>query len=318
MTLTLQDCDAHIRHTLRKAQDVVIPTPMLVRQTGNWISGLADWQFLIRPAVHLNKRGLITITGGTWTEATKTLTKASAFTSYVFLDGDQIHVTGGTGATIGFYTVASRTSANAIVLETSIGSAANGQTDIAATLELPSVKLPDDFAEIMALKPSESMVGTLNPITYEELIDLRAVQTTRTSPSEFYAITLYGNPPVNRLEIFPTPTSDVSNAYMLIYRAAWTFPADDDDDGETVPIEDTMEPLFLRALRAFARGYQEEDAASMSVRLAEIVGGVEWLSAVQADSSRRPSLGRLSGGAASKYLGQPKRWHRNDQVVSWP
>lgn len=76
----------------------------------------------------------IAITGGTWTDATKTLTKTGAFTNYVFKAGDRVRITGGTGATAGFYVVATRASADAITLTTSIGVGADGQTDIAGTL----------------------------------------------------------------------------------------------------------------------------------------------------------------------------------------
>jgi len=78
-----------------------------------------------------------TVTGATYTDATKTLTKTSAFTNYAFTaavaagyPGDKVVVTAGTGATLGVYTVASRTSADAITLVTSIGAGADGQTNI--------------------------------------------------------------------------------------------------------------------------------------------------------------------------------------------
>lgn len=76
----------------------------------------------------------LTITAATWTEATRTLTKTGLFAEYAFAAGDRVYISGGTGATAGTYLVESRTSANAIVLQTSIGAAANGQTDIAGTL----------------------------------------------------------------------------------------------------------------------------------------------------------------------------------------
>lgn len=73
----------------------------------------------------------ISVTGATWTEATKTITKTNAFSSYTFVEGDKITITGGTGATAGVYEIDSKTDASNIVLKTSIGSSADGQTDIA-------------------------------------------------------------------------------------------------------------------------------------------------------------------------------------------
>jgi len=73
------------------------------------------------------------ITGATWTELTSTLTKTGFFAGYTVKAGDVIEITGGTGANTGTYSVASKTSDNAIVLATSIGAGADGQVDIAAT-----------------------------------------------------------------------------------------------------------------------------------------------------------------------------------------
>lgn len=74
----------------------------------------------------------ISVTGATWHESTLTLEKTNAFASYTFVEGDKITVTAGTGADLGDYEIDSRTDDDNIVLKTSIGSAADGQTDIAA------------------------------------------------------------------------------------------------------------------------------------------------------------------------------------------
>lgn len=76
----------------------------------------------------------LTITGATWTQATRTLTKTGLFAEYTFAVGDRVIVASGTGATTGTYIVQSRTSANAIVLQTALGAGADGQTDIAGSL----------------------------------------------------------------------------------------------------------------------------------------------------------------------------------------
>ncbi len=62
-------------------------------------------------------------TTATWVESTKTLTKTGAFTNYTWTAGDRIYITGGTGVTVGFYEIASKTSNNAIVLSTSLSTA---------------------------------------------------------------------------------------------------------------------------------------------------------------------------------------------------
>lgn len=67
------------------------------------------------------RRVAMVIASGTWTFGTLTLTKTGAFASYTFRSGDQIYITGGTGHTAGWYTIASKTSADAIVLEANAG-----------------------------------------------------------------------------------------------------------------------------------------------------------------------------------------------------
>jgi hypothetical protein len=62
------------------------------------------------------------LSGATWNSGTSTLTKTGAFSGYTYAAGDTILIDGGTGITKGRYKVASKTSNDAIVLASSIGS----------------------------------------------------------------------------------------------------------------------------------------------------------------------------------------------------
>jgi hypothetical protein len=73
------------------------------------------------------------ITNATWTNGTLTMTKVGAFANYTWTSGDKISVTGGTGATVAVYTIASKVSSDAITLTATIGAPADGSTDIAFT-----------------------------------------------------------------------------------------------------------------------------------------------------------------------------------------
>ena len=66
----------------------------------------------------------------TWTASSLTLTQAGAFSSYTYVEGHMIAITGGTGATTGLYQVASKVDANSITLvaTTSVPGAKNGAT----------------------------------------------------------------------------------------------------------------------------------------------------------------------------------------------
>ena len=45
-----------------------------------------------------------------------------------------------------------------------------------------------------------------------------------------------------------------------------------------------MEPLYLQCVRAFTRGYEEEDIATTNARIAEVSNGPLFMTAVQRDS----------------------------------
>lgn len=65
-----------------------------------------------------------TLTNCSWDSGTKVLTKTGAFAAYVWQIGDTIYINGGTGIVAGSYYIASRSSNDAIVLESSIGATA--------------------------------------------------------------------------------------------------------------------------------------------------------------------------------------------------
>lgn len=92
--------------------------------TGDKASPTGIWDNLTDDPFGLGvrcQRQALSITGGSFTTATKTLTKAGAFASYTHQVGDKINVTGGTGVTPGYYAVASKTDSDSIVLADDIG-----------------------------------------------------------------------------------------------------------------------------------------------------------------------------------------------------
>lgn len=69
------------------------------------------------------------ISGGTWTAATRRLTKAGSFASYTLSTGDSIYITGGTGHTAGWYPIKSRIDNDTIELEEVTGLSASDNTN---------------------------------------------------------------------------------------------------------------------------------------------------------------------------------------------
>lgn len=296
MTLTALDCAAHIEHTLSGPMSMLSVLDV-VNQTGQHMVGMHQWMFLKRPSVRLAARASITLEGATWTESTKTLTKTGAFSSYTFLAGDQARVTDGTGATTGFYRIASKTSANAIVLETSIGSGADAQTDIDGTLTLSSCALPSDFGGILSIKAGVGLQDLVIPATLEEIENLRSDPISQTGSLYLAALAwgqlAVGGAPVPRLEIWPEPSAADAEKFRLSYRAAWQEVA---TEGQVLAIPTHVEALYVTLLRAFARGYEEEDQGTLSQRLAEIEVGPVFMAAKKYDGSQQRSYGPMRGG----------------------
>lgn len=96
------------------------------------------------------------------------------------------------------------------------------------------------------------------------------------------------------LEIYPTPDTDQMGTLALFYRA--TLPLVIDETSQ-IPLPTYMEPLFYELCRQFARGYNEEDEASLSVRLLEIESSTLFRRAVEQDRNLQFDYGPMQGQA---------------------
>lgn len=267
---------------------------------------------------HLDKRGAISVTGASWTEGSLKLTASGAFATYTFLEGDEFEVQSGTNATTGFYRIVARLDANSITLERSIGSSASA---VMGQMKLGGIALPTDFAEIIGMHPKQGIIAEIRPIGHEELLRLRTMSAVTVSPFHVFAcvygdvLTTGGGAPTPRMEIYPYPTTNDQGAFLLFYRKKWTTPTGDTD---AIAIPDWMEPLFIATIRATARGWEEEDTASVSKRLAEVKMSTQFMDASYYDGAMQPSQGMIEGGAAARYWGTNFRWHRTDVLVNVP
>lgn len=97
-----------------------------IQWTMNYVWNYKPWHFRKRQ-VTMNIE-TESVTGATWTESSKTLTQTGAFTNTRIAAGARVLLSGGTGIITGEYVIASRTSDDAIVLDTSISSAATDLT----------------------------------------------------------------------------------------------------------------------------------------------------------------------------------------------
>mgnify|MGYP003579071396 CR=1 FL=1 len=291
-----------VKHVLDHMEDTLgggsVPANLdavgILNQAGEHLHSMHAWRWAQGRSTLLSLRGTITGTDAAWTAASRTLTLASAFTDYTFVEGDEIQITGGSG-TEGFYEIESRTSANAIVLATSLS--ASNQTDIDFTIQPYSIDLPDDLRDIISIVRTDGTARHLTLTSLEEVLRVR--EDTGANDFHWYAAISYvGNPPTPILEIAPGAGSAVTGAFRMFYRARWQRLT---NDSTHVAIPEFCETLYLQIARAFARGYVREDQGSLDARLQEIQLGPVFLAAKRSDGSIQPSVGKLSGGGPASH-----------------
>ncbi len=304
MALNTQHLLAHIKDTLGGGS---IPGNIdewgILNQAGEHLHSMHPWRWAQGRTALLNLRGTITGTAATW-DGTSTLTLASAFTNYTFVDDDEIEITDGTGVTTGFYEVASRVSANAITLASDIGAAA---ADVSFTLQPYSIDLPDDTREIIAIQGTGTGSRSFH-VTLTSLAEvLRVREDSGPNDAHWYAAVSYvGTPPTPVLEIAPGSGTNVTGGLRMFYRARWARLS---TDSTAAAVPEFVEALLVQIVRAFARGYVREDQGSLDMRLAEIHAGPIFRAAVRSDGMLQGYNGVLKNGIS--------RWRQRRDYSDW-
>ena len=281
----------------------------ILNDAGEYYVGMHRWRHLERRQARLQMLGPDLLTNGNWVAATKTLTAAAGTPFVDTVAGDIFGATGGTGVTAGRYQIASVTSSAVVVLVSATLSAVDlANSDIAGTIEHLSVALPSDFGSIQALDMSNSLVRAMRPTTKAHLLELRSHGISLASWTFHYALSFraatgsVGGAPVPILEIYPAPNADDPEGFTLYYRAKWRRASTDSD---FVDVPEYAEPLFKQIVRAFTRGYEEEDVATMSQRLHEIENSPLYINAMRMDGHIMPDFGPIQNGAAETSLFEP-------------
>jgi hypothetical protein len=297
--LNLQVCRDVIEYEVGGPLEGPLETRELVDQAGHHLAAMASWKWLEGRQARLRTRAQINLTAATWTEATKRLTKAGAFAGYTQLDGDVLEDVTGTGAVDGTYEIVARIDDNTIELATSIGSAADGQTDIAATLPNDQVALPGDFdlQRITAWGVVGGLAGSLSLETAQSILDLRWARGRWTT--SFFALLTYVRSSqdgrvIPRLDVGPGVLTG-GEQFVIFYRAGWATP---EDDGDPLPLPKAgwLNALFLQVLKAFAMGQEESEKMGLDDRLALVQRGMTFQLALQRDQSIQAQYGSIGGG----------------------
>lgn len=167
------------------------------------------------------------------------------------------------------------------------------------------IELPADFGEARSL----TSANTADTI-YFQWVDAGRLAAMRGSAftseyGAYFGTVMYpsvSGVPKPRLELYPTPSTSEADVFTLTYRKGWVTPS---GDRGVFPIPKFMHTLFIQIVRAFARGYEEEDQASLQERLAEIEASTVFANALKRDGQVQPNLGPLP--ARMNSGGYPRR-----------
>lgn len=225
MTLTVENCEKHLFHTLGGPLPPGLPVVEVINDTGQWLAQARQWKWLER-----------------------------ASTTMSLVDGQDY------------------------------------------------LDLPTDLQTILSVEMTNSLTNSMHLTSFEELVRLR---TSSISTSFGYWGAVYyptqtspaAAPGGPRLAIYPTPAANETGAITIFYRARWTSVMAGSDQTR-VNVPPFMEPLFKLCLRAYGRGYEQEEEVTLSQRLAEIKAGPVFQDAASSDGQVQLNYGEIQGGAA--------------------
>jgi hypothetical protein len=205
-----------------------------------------------------------------------------------------------------------------------------GMEALDLTLDQDYIDLPADFGAIVSMDRASGSSTQFFLLTVDELLELRQGSTlagagtiwgavvydhadiTGTSDGVNYNVTASTaseirakKHPTARLDIYPTPTLSTTGALLLYYTRGWRGVEEDTD---TIFVPSWLEGVYLRALRIWAKGYEEEDSFNKDQALQSLTMGMEWRAAVTRDSNIQTEMGVLRGGAAAGHT----RWRNLD------
>ncbi len=162
------------------------------------------------------------------------------------------------------------------------------------------VNLPLNTAQITAYDATEGLVNSLELTDMQTIIRLRT-DTEIASNWNIWAAVAWNvdanGIPQPRLELYPTPEATDTAAFTVQIRLGWSILADDTD---IVQLPFWMESIYNRSVRAYARGYEEEDAMSLEEQQMRLVTGPEFRAAVRRDALTQADEGPIAGGAVAQ------------------
>lgn len=106
------------------------------------------------------------------------------------------------------------------------------------------------------------------------------------------------------LELDSALTATVTDGMTVYFRAGWQVPENGSADAR-IAIPDEWEGIFILGVRAVARGYQEEDTASVDARLNLLRRSDEFMDLKRMDGMRQSHKGHMGGGGVAQEMAGP-------------
>ena len=173
------------------------------------------------------------------------------------------------------------------------------------------IALPDDVEELLSIISRQTLGYLVEMVTPDHMEQLRQMGLTMTGPGVTHAVFTRSAPadgaalPPVRLDVYPTPTSNVTDAIAVRYRANWVYIADDAPDSWEIQIPKYCDALFIAYCRAFAQAYEDE---GLTGRLTEIDLGPILATASTKDGLLQRDLGRIRPSRSPSSV----NWNRPD------
>lgn len=268
----------------------------MLNQAGHHLYSMHPWTWAQGRAALLDLRGLVSGSTATWTASTSTLTATGAFAGYDFLDGDELRVQSGTGATAGVYKILTNPTTGTITIDGSLSASNLSTGDIVWRIEPQTIALPADLRDIIWIATTSiSSVGGISLTSLKQVLQARSSTASITASTGLYyaAIVFSGSPPRPLLEIWPTPSDNTTGAMRIFYRSRW---AEVTADTSEIDIPDFIHDLLIYIVRAYAAGYVRGDVASIHERLAAIHNSPILAVAKRSDGMIQPYFGAINGG----------------------
>ena len=163
--------------------------------------------------------------------------------------------------------------------------------------------LPTDFAEALGVERN-TLTASFGLTTLAQIERLRAKSFLASTEFMMWGAIAFGAgsqsaPPTVRLELYPTPTDNVTAALKIPYRAGWSRLTT--VDTQYVQIPDFMETLYLEAARRLAVSWEKSTDAGET--LTALLVSTIFTSAVQRDARHQMDLGPITNGAVRRTNG---------------